>query len=220
MCGEGRRKGLWSTSAAIHNIKAFIFFLCCCWLNFLLHLLMLRWTFRPLHKLLFYPCLLCSCFGKKERVGRESQLSHLKQLAGCLPVGWCSLLALSRSWGNLWQRQMMARWSLSDENGSGPSEEECFPHQQSLLSPSLKVGNGGMVAWWTTFFFLLYVLHANALTAYRGCLCRLWSQLQSSHWFDGNKPSISHGRNSWTDENTWLFDKILFFLNSNISLYR
>lgn len=42
------------------------FFLCCCWHNFLLHLLMLWWTCRPLHRLLFYPCLLCSCFGKRE----------------------------------------------------------------------------------------------------------------------------------------------------------
>lgn len=33
----------------------------------------------------------------------------------------------------------MACWSLSAENGSGLNEEECFPHQQSLLSPSLKV---------------------------------------------------------------------------------
>lgn len=182
---------------------------------------MLRWTFRPLHKLLFYPCLLCSCFGKKERVGRERQLSHLKQLAGCLPVGWCSLLALSRSWGNLWQRQMMARWSLSDENGSGPSEEECFPHQQSLLSPSLKVGNEGMVAWRTTFFSFFFTFYMQMLWLLIGVACAV-SEISCRVPTDlmGTSQAFHMVRNSWTDENTWLFDKILFLLNSNISLYR
>lgn len=46
----------------------------------------------------------------------------------------------------------MACWSLSAENGSSLNEEECFPHQQSMLSPSLKVGHGGIVVWWSIFF--------------------------------------------------------------------
>lgn len=50
----------------------------------------------------------------------------------------------------------MARWSLSAENGSCLDEEECFPHQQSLLSPSLKVGHGGTVAWWSIFFSFVF----------------------------------------------------------------
>jgi len=48
----------------------------------------------------------------------------------------------------------MACWSLSAENGSGLKEEECFPHQQGLRSPSLKVGQGAMVAWWGMIFLL------------------------------------------------------------------
>lgn len=193
------------------------FVLCCCWRNFLFHLLMLWWTCRPLHRLLFYPCLLRSCFGKRERAGK-GKTAFPEQTVGRL-LGW-GLMLLAGS-----QQDSVEPVTETDDgmlksvswNGSGPGEEECFPHQQSLLSPSLRVGSWAMAAWWSVFF--VFMLHIQSLWA-RGCSCHLWDQLQNSHWSDdGSEPSILNNKkflHRW--ECMWLFDKILFPLNGNASV--
>lgn len=151
MCGEGRRKGLWSTSAAIHNIKAFIF-------SYVVVDLTFYFTFSccdgPADLCASYFFILVYCVPVLVRKGgwveKASFPISSSWQAVCLRIDapcWLSVGA-----GGTCDRDRWWHAGVSDENGSVPSEEECFPHQQSLLSPSLKVGNGGMVAWWSTFF--------------------------------------------------------------------
>lgn len=194
MCGEGRRKGLWSTSAAIHNIKAFIFFCVVVDLTF-------YFTFSccdgPSDLCTSYFFILVYCVPvlvrKSGWVEKASFLISSSWQAVCLWVDahcWLSVgvggTCDRDRWWHAGVCQMKTAVARARRNAFLISKA-CF----HLL------WRWGMREWLPgglLFFLFFYVLHANALTAYRGCLCRFWNQLQSSHWFDGNKPSISHGK--------------------------
>lgn len=101
----------------------------------------------------FPACVLCSCFGKREWVGGEGQLSHLR--AGkLLAQDWCSWLARSGSHGSSDRDRWWHTRACQLEMAGAWMRRNAFLISKAWFLPPVKAGHWGVAAWWRMYFLL------------------------------------------------------------------